>query len=118
MNAADMRTGPPDRRKGPHRSDTARPKPDEKHTFQSAPPVYRYPDGLRRRRAASYRLPPLASGRRDPWFYDPPGQRGYEAAALHLLEHGLMPAANREGLQTMHDRQAAQLITDAWELVA
>lgn len=68
---------------------------------------------LRARREASYRS--------DPWLYEPPGARGYEDAAMHLLEQGLLPAAHREGLQMMWKRggacrQAAELIADAWGL--
>jgi hypothetical protein len=77
-----------------------------------------YAEGLRRRRAAANELPSLARGRRDPWWYQPPGPRGYEQAALHLLERGLLPAADREGLQVMRDRQAAHHIAQAWELAA
>jgi hypothetical protein len=60
----------------------------------------------------------LASGRQDPWWHPPPGSRGYPEAALHLLEHGLMPAPNREGLEAMRDRKAAQRIAQAWGLAA
>jgi hypothetical protein len=77
-----------------------------------------YADGLGRRREASYRLPVLRSGRSDPWWYQPPGPRGYEQAALHLFERGLLPAPNREGLKAMCDRQAAEHIAQAWGLVA
>ncbi|BCO56459.1 hypothetical protein MINTM005_17030 [Mycobacterium intracellulare] len=77
---------------------------------------------LRARRAASRRLPVLECGRSDPWFYKPP-TAGYEDAAAHLLEHGLLPAANWEGLQAMwrsggRSQQAAVFIARAWELVA
>jgi hypothetical protein len=49
--------------------------------------------------------------------------KGYEDAALHLLDHGLMPAANLEGLRLMwrrggHSRQAAAVIAQAWDLAA
>ena len=77
-----------------------------------------YGGGLCMRRHAANRSEPLACGCRDPWRYPPPGARGYEAAALHLLKHGLLPAFNREGLQAMRNRRAAQRITQAWELVA
>jgi hypothetical protein len=79
---------------------------------------------LRARRATSWRLPVLDhSGRSDPWHYEPPGERGYPQAALHLLELGLTPAPNREGLRLLwrrggHSRQAAEFIAQAWELVA
>jgi hypothetical protein len=74
---------------------------------------------LRARRAASYRLPVLESGRSDPSWHEPPGARGYEDAAMHLLEAGLLPAADREGLQLMHRRgcvcrKAAEFITERW----
>jgi hypothetical protein len=78
------------------------------------------PRQLRRRRAASRRLPVLESGNADPWHYEPP-TAGYEAAAAHLLGCGLLPAPNREGLRLMwsrgsHSRQAAELIAERWEL--
>ena len=81
------------------------------------------PAQLRRRRAASYRLPPLACGKSDPWWYEPPGERGYPEAALHLLAHGLLPSADRAGLVAMwkrggHSRRAAELIAQAWDLAA
>lgn len=77
---------------------------------------------LRRRRAASQRLPVLPCGRSDPWHYDPPTSPGYADAAHHLLGHGLLPAPNREGLHLMwrrggHARRAAELIAERWELV-
>lgn len=77
---------------------------------------------LRTRRAASQRLPVLESGRSDPWFYDPP-IAGYEAAVRHLVDHGLTPAANRDGLRAMwrrggHHRQAAKMVAECWGLVA
>jgi hypothetical protein len=74
---------------------------------------------LHARRAASCRLPVLGDGRADPWWYQPPGERGYEQAALHLLERDLLPAADREGLRGMHrsggaSRKTAQRIAQAW----
>lgn len=74
---------------------------------------------LHARRYASRRLP---GG--DPWRrYERPGVRGYEEAALHLLDCGVTPAPNRDGLRAMwrrdeHSRQAAVFIAQAWELVA
>lgn len=117
-------TGPPDKRVKPGNHDAAEPH-HKTGTFQSQQPAPAYSttrrqcaDALGRRRAASYRLPVLESGRSDPWWCEPPGPRGYEQAALHLLERGLLPAANREGLQVMRDRQAAQRIAQAWGLAA
>jgi hypothetical protein len=77
---------------------------------------------LRARRFASWRLPLLETGRSDPWHYEPP-TAGYEEAALHLLEHGLTPAPNPEGLRLMwrsggQSLQAAEFIAQAWELLA
>lgn len=78
---------------------------------------------LRHRREASRRLPVLQCGRSDPWHAERPHPAGYEAAAPHLLGHGLLPAPNREGLRAMwrrggHARQAAQYITEGWGLCA
>ncbi|MEB4208768.1 hypothetical protein [Mycobacterium sp. 94-17] len=63
----------------------------------------------------------LANGRSDPWHYEPPGERGYEDAAMHLWEHALLPAPNREGLRVMYrqggaSRKAALAIARAWDL--
>lgn len=74
-----------------------------------------YVAGLRRRRAACRGT--------DPWRYPPPGVRGYEEAALHLLGNGLTPAPNRDGLTAMwrrggHSRQAAEFVAEAWGLVS
>ncbi|WP_131805950.1 hypothetical protein [Mycobacterium alsense] len=85
-------------------------------------PAYCYVAGLGRRRAAANRTAPLANGRRDPWHWPPPGTRGYLQAALHLLDSGLLPTPNREGLRLMHHqggeaRKAALHIAQAWELV-
>jgi hypothetical protein len=111
MNARD--TGPPE--KGKPRSGQVAGDFQKQHL-----PVrsYCYADGLRRRRAAADDMRPLPSGRRDPWWYPPPGARGYEQAALHLLEHGLMPAANLAGLKAMSDRHAAEQIAQAWRVAA
>ena len=48
---------------------------------------------------------------------------GYADAALHLLESGLLPAPNLDGLRLMwkaggQSRHAAQLIAQRWELIA
>ena len=107
-----------DRHSRPPATDTFHKVNNHHHHAAAATSLYRYADGLRRRRSAADKLPPLACGRRDKWSYPPPGQRGYEQAALHLLERGLLPAANREGLQVMRDRQAAEFIAEAWGLVA
>jgi hypothetical protein len=78
--------------------------------------------GLRQRRCASWRLPVLDCGRSDPWWYAP-SSAGYEDAAAHLLELGLTPAPNREGLHRMYNhggqrRVDAELIAERWGLVA
>jgi hypothetical protein len=79
--------------------------------------------GWRRRREASWRLPVLDSERSDPWYYEPPGVIGYEAAAVHLLSQGLTPALNLPALQAMwkaggKSRRVAQVIAELWELAA
>jgi hypothetical protein len=48
---------------------------------------------------------------------------GYADAALHLLECGLLPAPNLDGLRRMwkaggYSGQAAEIIAQAWDLVA
>lgn len=58
-----------------------------------------------------------------PWRYEPPGARGYEDAAHHLLGHGLTPAPNRAGLEAMwrrggHSRRAAEFIAERWDLAS
>src|SRR5271165_4432617 len=79
---------------------------------------------LRRRRAASWRLPVLDSGRSDPWHYDDgPALHGYEVAASHLLGHGLTPAPNRVALRAMWRcggtaQRAAEAIAGAWGLAS
>jgi hypothetical protein len=69
---------------------------------------------LRRRRAASQRLP---GG--DPWRYEPP-VAGYEDAAVHLLELGLTPGLCLPALRRMwrsgsESRRVAQTISERWE---
>jgi hypothetical protein len=74
-----------------------------------------------RRRAASQRLPVLDCRRSDPWWHEPP-TAGYEDAAAHLLERGLTPAPDRDGLRRMwrsgNSRRMAGLIAQRWELVS
>lgn len=73
-----------------------------------------------RRREASRRAPKLEHlDRSDPWWYAPPDERGYESAAHHLLDLGLTPAPNHEGLRVMwkrggSSRRAAELIAERW----
>jgi hypothetical protein len=113
MSARD--TGPPEWERPRDRQEAG---PDQRsETFQQS--VYCYAAGLRRRGAAADDMPPLACGRHDPWWYEPPRERAYEQAAMHLLDSGLMPAPNREGLLGMHrsggvSRKAAQRIARAW----
>ena len=58
---------------------------------------------------------------RDPWWYPPPGERGYTEAAEHLLELGLTPAPDLDGLRVMlrrggHHRRNAEIIAERWGL--
>lgn len=76
-----------------------------------------------RRSYASARMAPLDSGRADPWHYDDEPVSGYEAAAAHLLGHGLTPAPNREGLRRMwkcggYRRLDAETIAARWGLAS
>jgi hypothetical protein len=73
--------------------------------------------GVRRR--ASWRLPVLQCGRSDPWWWPEMDERGFAAAANHLIELGLTPAPHRDGLRALRrqggrSRQAAELIADRW----
>ncbi|MGO9100356.1 MAG: hypothetical protein ACLP9Y_13270 [Mycobacterium sp.] len=86
-------------------------------------PPHCAPTQLRRRREASQRLPALDSGRADPWFAAPPGADGYADAVIHLRSVGLIAAPNAPGLHAMwkaggSSRDAAQLVAEAWGLVA
>jgi len=101
-------------RKRPVPSD--RPSPNNTQCSDSTS----YVQGLRRRRAAADGLSVLPSGKADPWTYEPPTS-GYEQAAEHLLELGLTPAPNLEGLRVMrnrggHQRRAAETISERWGL--
>jgi hypothetical protein len=73
-----------------------------------------YVAALHRRRVAT-------RGADDPWRYEPPGARGYDLAALHLLGCGLTPSPNLAGLRQMwraggESRAAAEMIAERWEL--
>jgi hypothetical protein len=78
---------------------------------------------LRRRRGASWRLPPLDCGYRDPMHCEPPGVRGYEDAAAMLLSLGLTPAPNLPALRVMwkagdESRRVVEVIGQRWEMTA
>jgi len=83
---------------------------------------------LRRRRAASYRLPVLDCGRSDPWYYDRPelSERtadGYCAAALHLIAAGLLPAPDLGAMRILwrrdtEQRNVARQIAERGQVVA
>lgn len=93
-----------------------RPFPDNESDAESSG----YPRQVRARRAESRRLPVQDhSGRSDPCWYEPPGESGYEPAALHLLDHGLLPAPNRGALRAMwrsggESRRIAEVIAQRW----
>lgn len=101
-------------RKGPARHG----QPSPKNTTSAT----EYIAGTARRRAASRRLPVLKCGRSEPWHYPEPDERGYVAAVEHLLQLGMTPAPNSDGLRAMwrrgsHHRRDAARIAQAWELV-
>lgn len=74
--------------------------------------------GLRRRRHASWRCPPLASGHRDPWPRShPASQRGLAEAVAHILAAGLIPIFTiEEGRQAWAD--AGELEREALTVAA
>lgn len=93
--------------------------------------AHHYIAGLRRRRAATYRLPVLDCGHADPWtckcsdsdnatdqYID-----GYRDAAQHLLAQGLTPAPNLPAMRGMwkrggDDQRLAVRIAQRWEIAA
>lgn len=84
-----------------------------------------YIEGLRHRRAATYRLPALECGYVDPLTcrHGPEPINGYPEAAEHLLTVGLCPAPNLPALRAMWKRGGAELrtasrIVEAWEVTA
>lgn len=82
------------------RGKPANPNPTNLLTTNShhAADAYQYIAGLKRRRDAAYRQPPLECGCRDPWTHNWCSGRlklteeSYRAAAHHLGKHGLRPA--------------------------
>lgn len=84
-----------------------------------------YIEGLRQRRAVTYRLPPLDCGHVDPFTcrHGPNPIDGYPEAAAHLLTLGLCPAPNLPALRAMWkqggaDLRNASLIVQAWGVTA
>lgn len=75
--------------------------------------------GLRRRRAASWRLPVLDTGHADP-IRPYRGRCGdYGAAVIHLDDHGLTAYPDADGLRAMwrvggRDRAVAQRVATCW----
>lgn len=87
-----------------------------------------YIAGLRRRRNATYRLPPLDCGCVDPWSCGSSRNlreghaASYSAAAEHLLNLGLTPAPNIPAMRELwqrsgDDRRLVQTIAERWEVV-
>ncbi|OWL92844.1 hypothetical protein B7435_33390 [Mycolicibacterium peregrinum] len=88
--------------------------------------------GLRRRRAATYRLPVHDCGHADPWTckcHDDSDTTtdqyidGYRDAAQHLLAQGLTPAPNLPAMRGMwkrggDDQRLAMRIAQLWEVAA
>ena len=82
-------------------------------SHHTTPTGIEYSRGLRRRRAAGWRLP---GG--DPWRYEPP-TAGYELAAAHLLEAGFPPAPCLLAMRQMwksgpESRRIAQAVAERW----
>lgn len=79
-----------------------------------------YIAGLRRRRAATYRLPALDCGHADPTCRHDTPTSGYAQAAAHLLQLGLTPAPNLPALRNMwraggDNQRLAIQIAQRWE---
>jgi hypothetical protein len=127
---SNPRNGPPNEVEGrttPHhqgdRPSTSQTNQLHSHAAADTAQSNRTCGQMRARRAASQRLAALDSGRSDPWWYEPPGERGYDAAAAHLLELGLTPAPNLPALRAMwkagpESRRVAQVLAELWGLVA
>lgn len=84
-----------------------------------------YIEGLGRRRAATYRVPPLECGCRDPWCHrcEPRPTKGYALAVEHLLAAGLSPWPDVQALREMwraddRQRRIARTIAERWEVAA
>lgn len=89
-----------------------------------------YIAGIRRRRAATYRLPALDCGHADPWTCkchddtdESTGQYidGYRDAAQHLMVQGLTPAPNLPAMRGLWrrggaDRDLVRGIAERWEV--
>lgn len=84
---------------------------------------------LRRRRAASWRMEPLTSGRRDPWqrYDDPePSERlvdGYRDAVAHLGFLGLTAAPRIPEMRALwrrggDDQRVVRMLAERWEIAA
>jgi hypothetical protein len=96
----------------------------------TTPRCHHYIAGLRRRRAATYRVEQLDCGCRDPWtcrHYDGgPSERlvdGYRDAVQHLDAAGLLAAPRIPEMQIMwrrggDDQRLAREIAERWELAA
>jgi hypothetical protein len=103
----DNENGPPDEErppKGPINS---------LGSHHTTPAGIEYSRGIRRRRAASWRIP---GG--DPWRYEPP-VGGYEEAAMHLLELGLTPGLCLPAMRQMwrdspESRRVVRIISERW----
>jgi hypothetical protein len=116
----DNRNGPPIEVEGrtPHHQGQPSTNAISSHHTTNTDERSAYCVGLSRRRSAARRM---VGG--DPWWFPPPGKRGYAQAAAHLLEVGLTPAADIEGLRSMYrqggnSRQVAEFIAERWDLVA
>lgn len=108
-------------KKGPGPESEAIPETTNGHHTAN---VVEYMRGLKRRRAATWRLPPLPCGHADPWtcaHRDDPSDvqvDGYAAAVEHLNRLGLTAAPFLPELRRMWnrgDRRLAVTVTERWE---
>ena len=116
------------RRKRPAPPQSRPPRNDTSAAYSIAQPrqcAFDTVAGLRRRRAASQRVPPLDCGCPDPWpcrcSRPPLSERMIDAgrdAALHILDAGKVPLLEIEVLQALWrrggaDRVLAELLNEA-----
>src|SRR6202022_2063756 len=112
---------PPPKKRSPSADNAgAKPPPNQNRTVE-------YTASLRRRQTATYRVPRLECGCADTWtcrcFDAEEYVDGWRDAALHLLDHGLLPAPNVKAMRVLwgrrgSDQRLARHIAERWETAA
>ena len=119
----EPRNGPPPRESGgrAHTLGPAHTQVDDNHDTHAD-----YIAGLKRRRAATYRVQPLDCGCRDPWICRSPSERmvdAYREAVLTISAVGMTPAPFLPEMRIMWrrggtDRDLVRTIATRWEVAA